>query len=497
MSFLSRWFGSSPRPGGPNHSRVRWLFLRALALVYLAAFASLFVQVEGLIGSRGILPAAELIEWVRAHTGAERYLLLPTLFWLGQGDALLRSACGAGVLLSALALFRLWPRALFLLLWALYLSLVNVSQVFLGYQWDSLLLETGVLAVLLAPNGLRPAAHGEPPLAVLWLLRLLLFRLMFSSGMVKLLSGDPSWWSLTALDFHYWTQPLPTWLGYFVHGLGGGFHRGSTLLTFAVELLVPFLIFGPRRLRLAAFAALVVFQLAIAATGNYAFFNLLTIALCLCLLDDALLPGGKPLAPAPATDRLSWREWMLPPIVLILLLLSTLELSRLVARRPLPGPLAAIRRLAAPFSLVNPYGLFAVMTTSRPEIIVEGSDDGESWRAYEFSWKPGDLHRRPAFVAPHQPRLDWQMWFAALGSCEENPWMYRFLLRLLEGSPPVLRLLEANPFPEAPPRILRTSLYEYQFADATSHRREGVFWQRRLLGPYCSVISSDDTVVVR
>jgi len=489
VSFVSRWFGSSE-----GYARVRWLFLRALALVYLSAFASLFVQVEGLIGSQGILPAAELIEWARAHAGPERYRLLPTLFWLGHSDALLRSACGAGALLSALALFRLWPSVVFFLLWALYLSLVNVSQVFLGYQWDSLLLETGFLAVLLAPPGLRPDARAEPPLAIIWLLRLLLFRLMFSSGMVKLLSGDPAWWSLTALDFHYWTQPLPTWIGYHVHRLGSGFHRVSTIVMFVLELLVPFLIFGPRRLRLLACGLLVGFQVVIAATGNYAFFNLLTIVLCLCLLDDGALPGGKVLPQsedAAPPIRVSWRQWILAPMVLILLLLATLELSRLVARRPLPPPLASIRRLAAPFSLVNPYGLFAVMTTSRPEIVVEGSDDGESWRAYEFPWKPGDVSRRPRFVAPHQPRLDWQMWFAALGTCEDNPWFYRFLARLLEGSPPVMRLLERNPFPTRPPAFLRTTVYEYRFADAATRRREHVYWERKLVGPYCPVLSTD------
>jgi hypothetical protein len=493
-AFLRRWFGSNP-PGagrpGPGHARVRWLFLRLLALTYLVAFASLFVQVEGLIGSRGILPVAELLDWVQARTGSARFRLLPTLFWLGRSDVVLRLSCAAGVLLSALALLRLLPTLLFFVLWALYLSLVNVSQIFLGYQWDALLLETGFLAVLLAPPGLRPPAGEEPPLAVLWLLRLLLFRLMFSSGMVKLLSGDPSWWNLTALEYHYWTQPLPTWIGYWASRLPASFHRASVVVTFAIEILAPFSIFGPRTLRLVGCGLLVGLQLIIATTGNYAFFNLLTIALCLCLLDDACLPGSAPPA-APAHGRRPWRHWVVAPVALVLALLSALELSLLLRPRVPSPPLRALRRLEAPLSLVSPYGLFAVMTTSRPEIVVEGSLDGRTWRPYEFRWKPGATTRPPRLVAPHQPRLDWQMWFAALGTCEENPWVLRFLSRLLEGSPPVLGLLADNPFPDGPPQFVRTTLYDYRFADAQAHRREGAFWQGRALGPYCPVLSSGE-----
>lgn len=489
---LRLWFGSSADDTVPRHGGVQWLFLRLLALVYLAAFASLFVQVEGLVGSRGILPVSELLEWVRGRTGLEGYWLLPTLCWLGSGDGFLLGLCGAGAVLAGLLLFRIAPLPILFLLWALYLSLVNVSQLFLGYQWDHLLLETGFLAILLAPAGLRPAAT-EPPRAVLWLLRLLLFRLMFSSGMVKLLSGDPSWWSLTALEFHYWTQPLPTWIGYYAHQLPSSFHRASTAMTFVIEIAAPFLIFGPRRLRLVACGLLAGFQITIALTGNYAFFNLLTLALCLCLLDDEALPRwAKPDEPSASSKRSpSWRPWVVAPLAATLLLLSAAELFTVLGRRSLVAPLFPLRRILAPLSLVNPYGLFAVMTTTRPEIVVEGSDDGETWRAYEFSWKPGDPRRRPAFVAPHQPRLDWQMWFAALGSCEDNPWLIRFLSRLLEASPPVVELLPKNPFPAGPPRFIRTNLYDYHFADLETHQREGVFWERRFLGPFCPVLSRD------
>lgn len=274
-----------------THGQVRWLFLRALALVYLCAFLSLVVQVEGLIGSRGIVPAEELLRVLRQRTGVERYWLLPTLFWIDASDRALLLLCGGGAVLSLALLAGLAPVPTLTLLWALYLSLVGVGQVFLGYQWDALLLETGLLAVFFAPWGLRPRVAGEPPWVVLWLLRWLLFRLMFSSALAKLTSGDPTWRSLSALDYHYWTQPLPTWIGWHMHQLPSWFQKASVAAMFGVELLVPLLVFAGRWARVAALVPLVGLQLLIAATGNYAFFNLLTAALCLTLLHDQALPA--------------------------------------------------------------------------------------------------------------------------------------------------------------------------------------------------------------
>ncbi|HEY8232159.1 MAG TPA: lipase maturation factor family protein, partial [Vicinamibacteria bacterium] len=259
----------------PTHGQVRWLFVRALALVYLCAFLSLAVQVDGLIGSRGILPAQELLGYVRERTGIERYWLLPTLFWLDASDGALLLACGGGAALSLALLAGLVPVPVLALLWALTLSLAGVGQVFLGYQWDALLLETGLLAVFFAPGGLRPGVAGEPPRLPLWLLRWLLFRLMFGSGLVKLASGDPTWRSFSALDYHYWTQPLPTWLGWYAHQLPSWFQHASVAAMFGIELLAPWLVFAGRRARLVAFFPLAGLQLLIAATGNYAFFNLL------------------------------------------------------------------------------------------------------------------------------------------------------------------------------------------------------------------------------
>jgi hypothetical protein len=479
-----------------SHSLARWLFLRALGAVYLVAFLSLWVQVAGLIGSRGILPASTLLDWVGARAGPERYRLLPTLFWLHPSDGFLSFLCGGGVCLSVLLIFGVAPMPVLFLLWAFYLSLVVVGQDFLGFQWDGLLLETGLLAIFLAPPGLRPriGAESPVPLPALWLLRFLLFRLMFTSGAVKLASGDAAWRGLTALRVHYETQPLPTWIGWLAHQLPAKVQTVSTAAMFAVELLVPFLIFAPHPLRLAGFCVLAGFQLLIAATGNYGFFNLLTLVLCLLLLDDRVFParwrewmGG----PAAADSWTSWQSWAVAPLALVVAVTSAIQIANAVGLRVRwPRPVVALYRTLQPFRTFNPYGLFAVMTPTRPEIVIEGSRDGTVWTLYEFRWKPGDLHRRPAFVAPHMPRLDWQMWFAALGGCEDSPWFQAFLRRLAEGSPPVLALLKRNPFPDGPPRYIRSTLYDYHFTDVKTLRREGTWWRRTSIGPFCPTVTA-------
>jgi hypothetical protein len=479
----------------PPHSLARWLFLRALGAVYLVAFLSLWVQIAGLVGSRGILPAATLLEWVGARAGPERYRILPTLFWLHPTDGFLHFLCGGGAALAVLLVLGIAPIPVLVLLWVFYLSLVTVGQDFLGFQWDGLLLETGLLAVFLAPPGLRPRPATESPVspAALWLLRFLLFRLMFTSGAVKLRSGDSAWRGLTALRVHYETQPLPTWIGWLAHHLPARLHTASTAVLFAVELLVPFLMFGPRALKLVAYAAFVGLQALIAATGNYGFFNLLTVVLCLLLLDDDVFPArwrewmGTPPADAAWT---SWSSWAVLPLALVVAVTSTIQIAGAVGWQPRwPRPMATLYRALGPLRTFNPYGLFAVMTPSRPEVVIEGSRDGATWQAYEFRWKPGDLKRRPAFVAPHMPRLDWQMWFAALGSCEDSPWFQPLLARLAEGSPPVVGLLARNPFPDGPPRYLRSTLYDYRFTDVKTLRAEGTWWRRTPIGPFCPTVS--------
>jgi len=479
----------------PTHCAIRWLFLRLLALSYLAAFLSLAVQIQGLAGSQGILPAHTLLDWVRPRAGIERYWMAPTLFWMGDSDVALGAVPIAGAVLSVLLFVGVAPLPILVSLWALYLSLAVVSQVFLGYQWDALLLETGLLAVFLAPGGWRPRPGREsPPSPVaVWLFRWLLFRLMFGSGAVKLTSGDPTWRSLTSLRYHYWTQPLPTWVGWYAAHLPDWVQTASTAIMFGIELGAPLLLFAPRRFRRFAFPPLMGLQALIALTGNYAFFNLLAATLCLFALEDADLPARwRARFPPPADARRPfWPRGVLYPLAAVIGFVSVGEMMATVGVSP-PAPLRALRRVVAPLWSINSYGLFAVMTTIRPEIVVEGSDDGQTWKAYEFKWKPGDPSRPPAFVAPHQPRLDWQMWFAALGTCEDNPWFVQFLARLLQGSPPVLALLARNPFPDKPPRFVRAELFEYTPADLATHRREGTWWRREARGDYCPVVSVED-----
>jgi predicted DCC family thiol-disulfide oxidoreductase YuxK len=482
----------------PEYGLASDLFVRLVGVCYLAAFVSFWLQVDGLVGSRGILPVADFLAAVRSQAGGARWDLLPTLCWLDSSDRFLHLLCAGGAAASAAAIVGFFPAAALALCWLGYLSLCGAGQVFLEFQWDTLLLETGLLAVFLAPRGRRLASATPPSPTVILLLRWLLFRLMFGSGWVKLASGDPAWRSLSALRYHYETQCLPPWTAWYMHRLPPGFQTFSCAVLFAIELGAPFLILAPRRLRLIGFGAIVFLQLVIAGTGNYAFFNYLAIALCVPLLDDRAFPESwrRRLAPVPATAspprRRRWPRVVIAGVAVPILVVSSAQMISMVFRpRSFPSPVVSLARAVAPFRSVNTYGLFAVMTTSRPEIIVEGSDDGVSWSAYEFRWKPGDPRRRPPFVAPHQPRLDWQMWFAALGSAEQSPWILAFARRLLEGSPPVVRLLEKTPFPDHPPRFLRAVLYDYRFTDFGQRRASGAWWRREETGIYLPVLSLD------
>ena len=503
----------------PTHNLVRWAFLRSLGIIYLIAFVSLWVQIIGLVGTDGILPADSAMGSMRLSAdaqrlGLDRYHLAPTLCWFKATDGFLSSQCAAGATLAVLLILGFAPAPCLFLLWLIYLSLATVCREFLGFQWDNLLLETGFLAIFLAPLQLwlRSPRAAPPSRLVLWLLRWLLFKLMFQSGCVKLLSGDPAWHNLTALTFHYETQPLPTWIGWYAHQLPVWAQKASAAAMFGIELFIPFLIFAPRRPRQFACLVLVLFQGLIFLTGNYCFFNLLTIVLCLLLLDDAalraLLPpklrNSLPLARlqqrgtnspslAPCPSPLDLRKWPVQitvPLACIAVATALIQFSGMFrVPMPWPRPMLAVYAWLAPFRTFNSYGLFAVMTTSRPEIIIEGSNDGVAWLPYEFKYKPGDVKRRPGFVAPHQPRLDWQMWFAALGDYRHNPWLVNFCQRLLEGSGPVLRLLEHNPFPHAPPRYMRAVVYDYHFTDFATRRQTGAWWRRQERGPYLPPLS--------
>jgi predicted DCC family thiol-disulfide oxidoreductase YuxK len=502
FSRLTRFlFGQHSEP--PSYALTRWLFLRMLGVIYLIAFISLWTQISGLVGSNGIYPVQDFLKIVREQVGLERYWLLPTLFWFDDSDLFLQLLCGGGAFLSLLLILNVAPASVLFLLWAFYLSLAIICREFLSFQWDALLLETGFLAIFFAPLKLRPRLSFESPpsLIVLWLLRILLFKLMFSSGVVKLMSGDHTWRDLTALTYHYETQPLPTWISWYADQLPVWFQKASVVLMFSVELVVPFLIFAPRPLRFLGCGAIVAFQLLIMATGNYCFFNLLTIALCLLLLDDRAMPKRlreklfslKKDSQAPTVTIIRSRRWpglVTLPIAVIILLITAVQFFRMFqVDIDWPTPISNLVRAVAPFRSVNSYGLFAIMTTSRPEIIVEGSQDGETWLAYEFKYKPGDLKERPKFVEPFQPRLDWQMWFAALSSYENNPWFINFSGRLLQNSSEVLALLKKNPFPDAPPRYIRAVVYDYRFTDLPEKRAEGSWWRREFKGLYCPILS--------
>jgi hypothetical protein len=442
----------------------RSLFLRGLALVYFIAFASLTPQILGLIGERGIVPAIETV---------------PSVLFFPMSDALLRALPWAGMVLAAMLFFRIVPMAAVVCLYLLYLNIAGIGQDFFTFQWDVLLLEAGFAAILVTPFGVMPRYSNRSTSAIgIWVLRFLIFRLMLESGLVKLLSGDMTWRSLTALNFHYETQPLPTPLAWYAHHLPESIQKISCAGVFGVELIVPFLFLMPRRLRILGAWITIAFQLVIALTGNYTFFNLLTMVLCIPLLDDQHLYGLRRRAVPPTESAPS--QWLRAtiPAGLLLILVGALQLLAM------GGIVDAAPELFPSLGIVNRYGLFAVMTTSRPEIVIEGSDDGVNWKAYEFKFKAGDVGKPLRWVAPYQPRLDWQMWFAALTRHENAPWFSKLIQRLLEGSPDVLNLLDHNPFPGRPPQWIRARLYDYQFTNASTRRATKAVWTRRLLGEY-------------
>ena len=518
--------------GPPYFALSRDLFLRLLGLVYLLAFASLAPQIVGLVGEDGLLPAAAYLDRAHGLWGADAYHRLPTLLWLWPGDGFLVGACWLGMALAAAVMAGIAPRALLAALWACYLGLAVAGQEFLQFQWDGLLLEAGLLAVLYAPAGRRVpfGAGAEPSAGARWLVWGLAFKLTFLSGATKLLSGDATWRGMTALEHHYQTQPLPTWVGWYAHNAPEWFGVLSVGVMFLIELAVPFAILLParfRRVRMAGCGLLCLLQVLIAATGNYGFFNLLAVVLYLSLLDDDAIarvprlgvsrrlrrfavqtPGRagraaigadgdvsrsaagtprSPRHPAPA-----WRRWARAGATALLAGLTVLAFVREV-RRPAPAPAwvaVVLDGWIGPFRSVNGYGLFRVMTTERREIVFEGSRDGSTWVEYPFRWKPGDPARAPAFVQPHMPRLDWQMWFAALDPRGNAHWLLPIADRLLEDDPTALDLIGGTPFPDGPPRFARLVMYRYRFTNR-EEASGGTWWTREPLGPLTEPLSLD------
>jgi predicted DCC family thiol-disulfide oxidoreductase YuxK len=474
-------WGRDPEP--PRYDLVAWLFLRLFGLIYLSAFVSFALQAQGLIGSHGILPLTELVADARRVLGTERFFVMPMVFWWSASDFAIQAVCWSGAALSLLLACNLLPRLSLALLYVLYLSLLYAGQAFMSYQWDVFLLETGFLALLMS----FATVPG------IWLMRWLLFRFMFMSGLVKLLSGDPNWWNLSALSYHFLTQPLPTPLAWYAAHLPSAVLKFMCASTFFIELVLPFLIFAPRRLRFLAAWGFVLLESCILVTGNYNWFNLQTLLLCLTLFDDAALrralPGRLPrwlsLPPQPRELRRA-AVAAVAPVALLIVFAGLVHMDLRFGGNP-PRLAQTVVRLIEPLHLVSPYGLFAVMTTRRDEIVIEGSADGSDWRDYEFRYKPGDQARRPPWNIPHQPRLDWQMWFAALEDPRQLPWFWRFLQKVLENEPTVMALLARNPFPDKPPLYVRAEFYDYRFTDSDLKAR-GLWWSRRSLGLYFPVV---------
>jgi predicted DCC family thiol-disulfide oxidoreductase YuxK len=464
---LTKWtFGTRIEPA--RFALTQWIFVRVLAVIYAIAFGSLSVQVKGLLGVNGILPVGEYLKAVTEAAPALRFYYVPSIFWIHASDPALQGVCYAGIAIAALVLVGIFERAGLAILFVLYLSLSAVGQDFLSFQWDSLLIETGFLAIFLDNSRI-----------VVWLYRWLLFRLMFMSGAVKLLSHDPTWRGFTALSYHYWTQPLPNRISWYMAQLPLWFQKMSTAWTLVVELAIPFLIFAPRRLRIFGAWCLLVLQTLIFLTGNYTFFNLLAVGLCLFLFDDRDFDWLRK-RPAQRPVRYRWAYAVLAVVIV------TIGLARMF--ETFTGQSVALVKYTAPFQLVNSYGLFAAMTVERPEIIIQGSMDGENWVPYSFRYKAGDPARAPRWIEPFQPRLDWQMWFAALGNYRENTWFVNFVVRLLQGSPEVKGLLEADPFGGKSPRYIRGLLYDYSFTDFEERRKTGNWWRRSEKGLYLPAI---------
>ncbi len=501
-------------PDRPGHLWARWLFLRALAIWYFSAFYSLLFQITGLIGPNGILPAGDFLQAVAGALHGARFWYAPTLYWLGSSDRALMTVVWIGAAASLMLFFNIWPRASLAISFVCFLSFVAAAQDFSSYQSDGMILEAGFISLFFAPPGFLPGlGRTHPPSrASLYLLRWEWFRIYFESGVAKLASGDVSWRNLTAMDDYYQNGPLPTWIGWYVQHLPHWFHASAVIYTFAVELVIVWMVFLPRRFRILCFCLITPFELSIILTANYTFLNYLVLSLGLLLLDDRVcewalpapvraLINRKPAAtPGEQSQPASWRDrWrnLLRPIRmstagicvgLVFYVTTALLIFQFVPSAPLPDKPV---QLLEPFRIANRYGLFAVMTHARYEIEFQGSQNGVEWTPYAFRYKPQDVSRPPGIYAPYQPRFEWNLWFASLGQWRE----YRFVIwteeRLLLNEPDVLQLFANDPFASAPPKQVRAVIYQYWFTDMKTKRDRGLWWRRDLLGNYAPILERE------
>jgi hypothetical protein len=499
--------------GAADHLIARWIFLRALGLIYFSAFFALLFQIRGLIGPQGILPAADYLQSARV-LGVIRLWDIPSLLWLSSSDPMLMALCWVGLAASLLLVANIWPRATLLVCFTCFLSFVSAAQDFSGYQSDGMLLEAGFLSLFLAPSGLLPGLGRKQPTARAAMLLLLWewFRIYFQSGIVKLASGDPTWRNLTAMYEYYQNGPLPTWIGWYLQHLPHWFHIATAAATLAMELLLVWMAILPRRWKIACFFIVTAWQVGVIASANYAFLNYLVLILAVLLLDDAFLqhllprrwrraldqthPVEPEESPSPTrettpparTNSLATLRTALPAVALAWVFYATAVPLVQMFWRAAPLPLAPVTALE-PFRIANQYGLFAVMTPHRYEIEFQGSNDGEHWTAYPFRYKPQQLNERPRIYAPYQPRFDWNLWFASLGSWRQNAIVPRTEESLLENNHAVLGLFAGNPFPDTPPRLVRAVLWQYWFSTPEEKHKEGIWWQRQSLGTYAPTLT--------
>ncbi|MFR9799489.1 lipase maturation factor family protein [Streptomyces sp. MS06] len=457
------WFWFS----APDYWLSRLVFQRALAGVYLVAFLTAVLQFRPLLGSRGLLPVPRFL-------GRVPFRHSPSLFHLRYSDRLYAACCWTGCAVSAALLagldsvLPLWGgMLLWLVPWVLYLSLVNVGQTWYSFGWESLLLETGFVAVLLGNE------EVAPPVVVLFLLRWILFRVEFGAGLIKM-RGDACWRRLTCLDHHHETQPMPGPLSWFFHRLPAPLHRVEVAANHVTQLVVPFLLFAPQPIAAGAASVMILTQLWLVLSGNFAWLNWLTIVLALPVLryPDG---GAPPSAPGTAPP---WFEAVVLAVAALLVFLSHRPVLNMVSRRQV------MNRSFDPLHLVNTYGAFGSVSRVRHEVVIEGTRDGvpretSEWREYEFRGKPGDPRHWPRQFAPYHLRLDWLMWFAALSPAYAGPWFGTLVERLLENDRDTLRLLRRSPFPpDEPPRYVRARLFRYRFTTWRELRETGACWQR-------------------
>lgn len=465
-----------------NYQLTSWLFLRGVALIYFIAFLSLAVQITGLAGPNGILPFYQTLNYAYQESGWFAWWQIPTVFWIDASDMALKMAAYGGVALAVLLFFGRWQTGALIGMYVLYVSLFHAGDLFLSFQWDTLLMETGFLAIFLA--------RGGPSRLVILMLHWLLFRLRFMSGFFKLYKDDPTWWDLSTLNYYFETQVLPHSGSWYFHQLPDWVHSGGVLYVLFTELIVPFFIFLPRPFRITAALITIFTQLLIMANSNHNFVNLLVIVLCLFLLDDRivgrLLPdqmrAGANALQAPGASRAS--KTVLGVVATFILLTSIATFASRTLPVRYPEPIHRTFNTMLSLGIGHIFHVYPVMQVERQELDIQGSYDGVKWYSYGFRYKPGPVDKRPPVNIPHQPRLDWMMWFLPPQARPDDIWLNMLLRRLHEGSPQVLQLFEYNPFEERPPRYMRVVAYNYRFTTPEEKAATGNWWKRRYLGVF-------------